>query len=279
MKHHLTKKFLTLVFACGLTAITAMTATAQERQAGARQNSTGVAAVVAQPAPSQVQSSDVPLMGALAVVSSSPQPTQQVAATARPDQTVAPAQASPVPAQTPAQIPAQIPAPTPLPVVAPTPLPNLAPTPQPTPATQTAPEVTPLSTPLSTPQSTPQSTSQSPGSTPAAGASQTATPSLQVVIQSNATAESSLTVPSVAPDYRATLGSSLPALERVGVNMAEQRPLALREAIELALQNGKDIEVARTNVRAAEFDLTAARGARAARSRPPASAARCASRD
>jgi HAE1 family hydrophobic/amphiphilic exporter-1 len=43
--------------------------------------------------------------------------------------------------------------------------------------------------------------------------------------------------------------------------MAEQRPLALREAIELALKNGKDIEVARTNVRAAEFDLTAARGA------------------
>jgi HAE1 family hydrophobic/amphiphilic exporter-1 len=248
MKHHLTKKVLTLVFACGLTA----TVQAQEQSAHARQNTT--AAVVAQSAALQVQSPDVPLMGALAAIASStPQQTPQgaPAATAPPEQIGVQPQATPIPAQTPA--------PTPLPVVAPTPQPNLAPTPLPTPATQPAPEATPLSTPLSTPQL--------PGATPAAGASQTTTPSPlttpspQAVIQSNATAESSLTVPSVAPDYRATLGAMLPALERVGVNMTEQRPLALREAIELALQNGKDIEVARTNVRAAEFDLTAARGA------------------
>ncbi|MCA1555088.1 MAG: TolC family protein [Acidobacteria bacterium] len=94
--------------------------------------------------------------------------------------------------------------------------------------------------------------------TPVSEAQTTATPQ---ATPSNAQAETTLAVPSIAPEYRATLATTLPALERVGVNMAEQRPLALREAIELALKNGKDIEVARTNVRAAEFDLTAARGA------------------
>ena len=74
-----------------------------------------------------------------------------------------------------------------------------------------------------------------------------------------APAEMPLDVPPVAKDFRAAPGQ-LPELGRVGVNMAEQRPLALREAIELALRNAKEIEVARTNVRAAEFDLTAARG-------------------
>ena len=68
-----------------------------------------------------------------------------------------------------------------------------------------------------------------------------------------------LNVPQVAPGFKAESGP-FPALERVGVDMAEQRPLSVREAIELALANNKDIEVARENVRAAEFDLKAARG-------------------
>src|SRR3982751_6030441 len=42
--------------------------------------------------------------------------------------------------------------------------------------------------------------------------------------------------------------------------MAAQRPLSLREAITLSLENNKDIEVTRENVRIAEFDLQAARG-------------------
>jgi outer membrane protein TolC len=53
----------------------------------------------------------------------------------------------------------------------------------------------------------------------------------------------------------------LPALSIVGVDMGAPRPLALREAIEMALNNNKDIEVARQNVRSAEFDLLGARGA------------------
>jgi HAE1 family hydrophobic/amphiphilic exporter-1 len=68
-------------------------------------------------------------------------------------------------------------------------------------------------------------------------------------------------VPPVAPNFKANPAEPLPELGRVGVNMFEQRPLSLREAIAMALANNKDIEVARQNVRIAEFDLTAARGA------------------
>ena len=50
-------------------------------------------------------------------------------------------------------------------------------------------------------------------------------------------------------------------LNRVGVDMNRQRPLSLRDALSMALDNNKDIEVARENVRIAEFDLLGARGA------------------
>lgn len=66
-------------------------------------------------------------------------------------------------------------------------------------------------------------------------------------------------VPPIAPGYRATT-DRFPDLGRVGVDLAEQRPLTIREAIELALRNNKDIEIARENVRISEFDFTAARG-------------------
>ncbi|HQU85082.1 MAG TPA: TolC family protein [Pyrinomonadaceae bacterium] len=66
-------------------------------------------------------------------------------------------------------------------------------------------------------------------------------------------------VPSIAPNYQKN-DTSLPDLGRVGVDMTEQKILTLREAITLALENNKDIEVTRKNVRIAEFDLQAARG-------------------
>jgi outer membrane protein len=69
-----------------------------------------------------------------------------------------------------------------------------------------------------------------------------------------------LDVPQIAPNYKAG-NPSLPELGRVGVDLSQQRPLALREAIEMALSNNKDIELARENVKIAEFDLTGARGA------------------
>ncbi|MDT7806672.1 MAG: outer membrane protein [Acidobacteriota bacterium] len=72
--------------------------------------------------------------------------------------------------------------------------------------------------------------------------------------------DTQLNVPQVAPGFQAEEGP-FPALERIGVDMAEQRALTVREVIEMALANNKDIEVARENVRAAEFDLQAARGA------------------
>src|SRR6266704_2653703 len=68
-------------------------------------------------------------------------------------------------------------------------------------------------------------------------------------------------VPRVAIDYRANADRPLPALNRVGVDMNEQKPLSLREAIAMALSNNKDIEVARDNVKIAEFDLLSMRGA------------------
>lgn len=52
----------------------------------------------------------------------------------------------------------------------------------------------------------------------------------------------------------------MPDLNRVGVDMNRQRPLGLRDALSMALANNKDIEVARENVRIAEFDLLGAHG-------------------
>jgi len=66
-------------------------------------------------------------------------------------------------------------------------------------------------------------------------------------------------VPAIAPNYRSE-NRTLPALDRVGVNVADQRSLTLREALALALENNKDIAVTRQNSRIAEFDLRAARG-------------------
>jgi outer membrane protein len=68
-----------------------------------------------------------------------------------------------------------------------------------------------------------------------------------------------LQVPPVAPDFRAPQ-KPMPELNRVGVDMNNQRPLPLREALSMALDNNKDIEVARENVRIAEFDLQGAHG-------------------
>jgi HAE1 family hydrophobic/amphiphilic exporter-1 len=48
--------------------------------------------------------------------------------------------------------------------------------------------------------------------------------------------------------------------QRVGVETNQTRPLSLREALTMALENNKDIEVARQNVRIAEFDYRGAQG-------------------
>lgn len=66
-------------------------------------------------------------------------------------------------------------------------------------------------------------------------------------------------VPTIAPNYESR-DRGFPELGRVGVDMMRQKPLSLREAIVLALENNKDIEVSRQNVRIAEFDLTSGEG-------------------
>lgn len=68
-----------------------------------------------------------------------------------------------------------------------------------------------------------------------------------------------LAVPAIAPSFRPDQ-QPLPELGRVGVDMDRQRPLSLREALALALENNKDIEVARQNVKIAEFDFSGAHG-------------------
>ena len=74
-------------------------------------------------------------------------------------------------------------------------------------------------------------------------------------------AQETLRVPSIAVDYRADTNQLLPPLTRIGVDTNDQQPMTLREAIALALVNNKDIEVARDNVKIAEYDLLSTRGA------------------
>lgn len=90
--------------------------------------------------------------------------------------------------------------------------------------------------------------------TPAASAQEPA-------VSPSPTAQQSLKVPTVAVDYRADANQPLPPLSRVGVDTNDQQPMTLREAIALALINNKDIEVARDNVKIAEYDLLTTRGA------------------
>jgi HAE1 family hydrophobic/amphiphilic exporter-1 len=108
-----------------------------------------------------------------------------------------------------------------------TPTPEITPTPAATP--------TPIVTP--TPVATPSTAKLPPGTLP----------------------ENLPAVPAVAPNFESKIGS-LPELGRVGVDIADQHPLTLNEALELALSNNKDIEVTRKNIRISEFDLRAARG-------------------
>jgi outer membrane protein TolC len=116
--------------------------------------------------------------------------------------------------------------------------------PQTAPATQQSPSV------QTGQPATPGTQVQSPLSPPAPGSESVPAP---------APPDTRLEVPQVAPGFKAGEGP-FPVLERVGVDMGRQQPLSVRDAIEMALSNNKDIEVARENVRAAEFDLKAARG-------------------
>ncbi|HMQ04728.1 MAG TPA: TolC family protein [Pyrinomonadaceae bacterium] len=89
----------------------------------------------------------------------------------------------------------------------------------------------------------------------------TATPSPTPVVKDkqDVLPERLIGVPAIGPDFRSD-SRELPDLGRVGVDMTDQQALTLAEAITKALENNKDIEITRKNVRIAEFDLRAARG-------------------
>ncbi|HSI89237.1 MAG TPA: TolC family protein [Pyrinomonadaceae bacterium] len=65
--------------------------------------------------------------------------------------------------------------------------------------------------------------------------------------------------PPVAPDFEAPQ-RPLPSAERVGVDLANQLPLTLEDAIERALLNNNNIDASRNDVEIAEFNLRGAQG-------------------
>ena len=87
----------------------------------------------------------------------------------------------------------------------------------------------------------------------------TVSPTPFAVDQQGVAPEKLNSVPSIAPNY-SSQERGLPDLGRVGVDLADQRTMTLQDAIGLALENNRDIEVTRKNVLIAEFDLKAARG-------------------
>jgi HAE1 family hydrophobic/amphiphilic exporter-1 len=111
----------------------------------------------------------------------------------------------------------------------------------------------------------PAGTSSSPqGNTNATGGAQTGvgqTPNQSVGVTSGvAPAELPPDPPPIAPDFRAPQ-RPLPSADRVGVDVTNQAPLSLNDAIRMALKSSNDIDESRIDVQIAEFGLRAAQGA------------------
>ncbi|MDT7543656.1 MAG: hypothetical protein QOE33_3560 [Acidobacteriota bacterium] len=112
----------------------------------------------------------------------------------------------------------------------------------------------------------PAGTSSSPsqGNTNATGGAQTGvgqTPNQNVGVTSGvAPAELPPDPPPIAPDFRAPQ-RPLPSADRVGVDVTNQTPLSLNDAIRMALKSSNDIDESRIDVQIAEFGLRAAQGA------------------
>jgi outer membrane protein TolC len=134
--------------------------------------------------------------------------------------------------------------------------------PQPQPPGQT-----PSSNNLPTPATPPGSGAQTgagnaQGGTPSTGGATTGTtqtPGQNVGTSPVAPAELPAEPPPIAPNYEAPQ-RPLPSAERVGVDVADQYPLALNDAIRMALKNSNDIDESRVDVQIAEYNLRAARG-------------------
>ncbi|HKP69900.1 MAG TPA: TolC family protein [Pyrinomonadaceae bacterium] len=88
---------------------------------------------------------------------------------------------------------------------------------------------------------------------------QTAAPSPTPTPTQPVSDQEPLRVPSVAPNYEADK-ATYPQLALIGVSFDRQQTMTLREVVELALRNNKDIEVSRSVVRSAEATLMGAKG-------------------
>lgn len=65
--------------------------------------------------------------------------------------------------------------------------------------------------------------------------------------------------PPVAPNFQAPV-RPLPSAERIGVDVSNQLPISLQDAVRLALENNNDIDASRIDVTIAEFNLRSSRG-------------------
>ena len=104
-----------------------------------------------------------------------------------------------------------------------------------------------------------QTTTGTPSATTGAQTGVGTTPGQGVGTSGVAPAELPLPPPPISPDFRAPQ-RPLPSAERVGVDVADQVPLTLNDAIRMALRNSNDIDESRIDVQIAEYNLTAARG-------------------
>ncbi|HEX8891407.1 MAG TPA: TolC family protein [Pyrinomonadaceae bacterium] len=107
---------------------------------------------------------------------------------------------------------------------------------------------------------TPQQNNQANPSTGNAQTGVQQTPGQNVGVSAGvAPAELPQEPPPISPNYEAPQ-RPLPSAERIGVNVADQLPLTLNDAIRMALKNSNDIDESRIDVQIAEFNLKAARG-------------------
>ena len=63
----------------------------------------------------------------------------------------------------------------------------------------------------------------------------------------------------VAPKFEAVI-RPLPSADRIGVDVSDQLPISLQDAIKLALQNNNDIDASKIDVKIAEYGLQASQG-------------------
>ena len=95
------------------------------------------------------------------------------------------------------------------------------------------------------------SSTPAPSPTPVAATSPRATDAAQD--------QDALRVPPVAPNYQSD-DATYPQLSLIGVQFHRQQAMSLKEVVELALRNNKDIELSRSVVRSAEANLQLAEG-------------------